>query len=77
MSAVEYTWRDAELRSRPLRAFNWVGGRLDHVGLEVPSLSPTSVMKAAPRLQARTTSAPTRFVSPSTCSSARARTRPT
>ena len=25
MSALEYTWRDAQLRSRPLRAVNWVG----------------------------------------------------
>ncbi len=49
MSPVEYTWRDSELRSRPLLALNWVGARLDGLGLglDVPSLSPSSVMKSA------------------------------
>ncbi len=47
MSDAEYTWRDAELRSRPLRAFNWAGRHLDRLGIELPSLNPSSVMKAA------------------------------
>src|SRR6185437_16986616 len=47
MSDVEYTWRDSELRSRPLRAFNWVGGHLSDVGLDRPALTPAAVMKAA------------------------------
>jgi Sulfotransferase family len=47
MSDVEYTWRDAELRSRPLRAFNWMGSHLGSVGLERPTLSSAAVMKSA------------------------------
>ncbi len=47
MSDLEYTWRDAELRSRPLRALNWAGGRLRRAGIEWPSLSSPSVTKAA------------------------------
>ncbi len=50
MSDVEYTWRDAELRSRPLQAFNWMGERLGRVGLERPSLSPAAVVKAASKV---------------------------
>jgi hypothetical protein len=46
----EYTWRDSELRSRPLLALNWVGGRLRLVGLDVPSLRPASITKAARKL---------------------------
>ena len=33
MSLAEYTWRDSELRSRPLLALNWVGKRLQSAGL--------------------------------------------
>jgi sulfotransferase family protein len=47
MSDVEYSWRDAELRSRPLRAINWAGGRLGALGFERPSLDSEAVMKAA------------------------------
>lgn len=47
MSDVQYSWRDAELRSRPLRAFNWVGNRLHSFGVDRPSLSPDAVTKAA------------------------------
>lgn len=47
MSDVEFTWRDAELHSRPLLALNWVGGQLGRAGLERPSLHPSSVIKAA------------------------------
>ena len=50
MTDVEYTWRDAELRSRPLRAVNWVGGRLGRLGLERPSLHAASVLKAAAKM---------------------------
>jgi hypothetical protein len=47
MSDLEYTWRDSELRSRPLRALNWAGEQLGRVGLERPSLCSSSVTKAA------------------------------
>lgn len=47
MSDVEYTWRDSELRSRPLHAFNWVGRNLNGLGLDRPALTPAAVMKAA------------------------------
>ncbi|MGP0031148.1 MAG: sulfotransferase family protein [Acidimicrobiales bacterium] len=50
MSATEYTWRDAELRSRPLLALNWVGAKASRFGLEVPSLAPASVEAAAAKM---------------------------
>ena len=39
MTAVEYTWRDSELRSAPLRAFNAIGAGLSRLGLERPALT--------------------------------------
>ena len=50
MSQVEYTWRDSELRSRPLLALNWVGERLQLAGLDVPSLRAASIVKAATKM---------------------------
>ena len=50
MSTVEYTWRDSELRSPPLRALNWTGAQLARFGPELPSLSPSSVTTAAIKL---------------------------
>ena len=50
MTDVEYTWRDAELRSRPLQTLNWVGARLGRLGLERPSLHAAAVMKAATKM---------------------------
>jgi hypothetical protein len=47
MSTVEYTWRDSELRSRPVRALNWTGAQVARFGPELPSLSPSSVITAA------------------------------
>ncbi|HTU38500.1 MAG TPA: sulfotransferase [Acidimicrobiales bacterium] len=47
MSDVEYTWRDAELRSRPLRALNWAGAHANRFGLDFPPLTSSSVTKAA------------------------------
>jgi hypothetical protein len=47
MTAVEYTWRDSELRSAPLRAFNAIGAGLSRVGLERPALTRESVLAAA------------------------------
>jgi hypothetical protein len=44
---VEYTWRDSELRSRPLLALNAAGARLARLGLELPSLAPDSVVASA------------------------------
>jgi hypothetical protein len=46
-SIFEYTWRDSELRSRPLRALNAAGERLARLGLELPSLAPASVVASA------------------------------
>jgi hypothetical protein len=47
---VDYTWRDSELRSQPLRALNRVGAGLARRGVGVPSLSPSSVIRAATKL---------------------------
>jgi Sulfotransferase family len=44
---VQYTWRDSELRSPPLRALNSIGSRLARFGLELPSLSPDAVVASA------------------------------
>jgi hypothetical protein len=50
MSVPDYTWRDSELRSRPLRAVNWVGERLERTGVTLPPLTSASVEKAAAKL---------------------------
>jgi hypothetical protein len=47
---VDYTWRDSELRSPPLRALNRVGAGLARRGVGVPSLRPSSVIRAATKL---------------------------
>jgi hypothetical protein len=46
---AEYSFRDAELRSLPLRAANWAGRGLEALGLEVPSLDADSIVRAAQR----------------------------
>ncbi len=50
MTQIDYTWRDSELKSRPLRAVNQVGARLSRHGFDLPSLSPDSVMASAAKL---------------------------
>jgi hypothetical protein len=47
MSKVEFTWRDSELTSPPLRALNGVGARLARLGLDRPVLTPDAVVAAA------------------------------
>jgi hypothetical protein len=50
LSAVAYTWRDAELRALPLRALNGVGARFERLGRfgrSIPSLKPASIAAAA------------------------------
>jgi hypothetical protein len=47
MTAAEYTWRDSELRSAPLRAFNAIGTGLGRLGFERPVLTCESVLAAA------------------------------
>jgi hypothetical protein len=47
VTETAYTWRDSELRSRPLRALNRTGARLARMGLELPSLHPSAVEAAA------------------------------
>ena len=47
---VDYTWRDSELRSPPLRALNRVGDGLTRLGLTFPSLTPTSVEASAAKM---------------------------
>jgi hypothetical protein len=42
-----YTWRDAELRSLPLRALNGVGSGLSRFGMTIPSLTPSAIVAAA------------------------------
>ena len=44
---VEYTWRDSELTSPPLKALNAAGRTVKRLGREVPSLAPAGVVKAA------------------------------
>ncbi len=46
-ATAEFTWRDSELASPPLKALNAVGNAIKHLGREVPSLSPAAVVKAA------------------------------
>lgn len=53
MTTAEYTWRDAELRSRPLRAFNAVGAGLGRLGLDRPALTPASVLASATKAAGR------------------------
>jgi hypothetical protein len=47
---IDYTWRDSELRSAPLRALNKVGEGLARLGLSLPSLTPSSVVASATKL---------------------------
>lgn len=47
MSDAVYTFRDAELRSLPLRALNAVGGVLGRAGAALPSLTADAVVGAA------------------------------
>ena len=44
---VEFTWRDSELTSPPLRALNAVGSTIRRLGRDVPSLDPAAVVRAA------------------------------
>jgi hypothetical protein len=44
---AEYTYRDAALRSRPLRLVNRVGARLQALGVDRPGLSADSIVAAA------------------------------
>jgi hypothetical protein len=46
-STKEYTWRDAELRSKPLLAVNAVGSKLRRIGVDKPSLDPDAIVAAA------------------------------
>ncbi len=46
-STVDYTWRDSELSSPPLKALNAVGRTIGRLGREVPSLAPSGVVRAA------------------------------
>jgi hypothetical protein len=47
MTTVEYTFRDAELRSRPIRVVNQLGARLARAGVVVPPLSADKIEAAA------------------------------
>ncbi len=44
---ADITYRDATLRSRPLKAVNALGARLARAGTQIPSLSPDKVVAAA------------------------------
>src|SRR5690349_16732103 len=46
-STREYTWRDAELTSKPLRALNTVGGGLSRFGVNLPAVPTPESVKAA------------------------------
>jgi hypothetical protein len=45
----DYTWRDAELTSPPLRAMNRIGNGMARLGVALPSLAASSVTRAAAR----------------------------
>ena len=47
MTTVEYTFRDSDLHSRPIKAINQVGAQLHRVGVDLPSLTPSSIVAAA------------------------------
>jgi hypothetical protein len=47
LSQQEFTWRDGELRSKPLLAVNAVGSRLRRFGVDKPSLDPEAIEAAA------------------------------
>jgi hypothetical protein len=47
MTAPAYSFRDAKLESRALRALNWAGARLADIGLEVPTLSSEAIIRTA------------------------------
>jgi hypothetical protein len=47
LTDVAYTWRDSELKVAPLRALNAVGAQLSRLGLNLPSLTPASVIAAS------------------------------
>jgi len=47
VTTVEFTFRDSELRSRPLRAINRVGAALEKVRIDRPALSADQVVAAA------------------------------
>jgi hypothetical protein len=44
---TDVTYRDAELRSRPIKAVNALGAQLSRTGAQVPSLAPDKVLAAA------------------------------
>jgi len=46
-ASLEYTWRDSELRSPPLRAINAIGAGLNRLGVDRPALTSESVIDAA------------------------------
>jgi len=46
-ATLDFTWRDSELTSPPLRALNAVGNAIKRLGREVPSLDPAGVVRAA------------------------------
>jgi hypothetical protein len=47
MTEVSYTWRDSELRSRPLRALNMFGDQVARLGVKIPKLTPSSIVASA------------------------------
>lgn len=47
MTAPAFSFHDADLSSRMLRALNWAGARLARVGLEMPSLTSEAIVRAA------------------------------
>jgi Sulfotransferase family len=47
VTPVDYTWRDSELSSPPLKVLNRLGRGMARMGLELPPLTPASVVAAA------------------------------
>jgi hypothetical protein len=47
MADVSYTWRDSELQAKSLLALNGAGARLAKFGVNLLSLTPSSIVEAA------------------------------
>ena len=64
MSDVSYTWRDSELKIKPLRALNALGAQMARLGFELPHLTPASVVASARKAAGSSDLGPDSYVEP-------------
>ena len=50
MTTSSYSFREAELKSPRLRALNWLGARVESIGIDGPKLTSDAVIRAAQSL---------------------------